>query len=120
MPPTKSCARPTRKFSPATKSCKAPTKSWRPPRRNCSRPTKKAMNLLPGDIGRPISDSRPSAQVPDLESLLIEVIDKVQPAEREVRDREGRCHILRVYPYRTADQKIDGAVITLVDIDEIK
>src|SRR5262249_16478263 len=38
----------------------------------------------------------------------------------EVQDREGRWYSLRIRPYRTLDNKIDGAVILLVDIDEIK
>ena len=45
------------------------------------------------------------------------MIDTVQPDEREVRDRDGRWYMLRVHPYRTADNKIDGAVIVLVDVD---
>jgi hypothetical protein len=37
--------------------------------------------------------------------------------ERKVRDLEGREYSLRVRPYRTTDNKIDGAVITLVDLE---
>ena len=37
--------------------------------------------------------------------------------ERKVRDMEGRDYSLRVRPYRTADNKIDGAVLTLVDLE---
>jgi hypothetical protein len=37
--------------------------------------------------------------------------------ERKVRDVEGRDYSLRVRPYRTTDNKIDGAVITLVDLE---
>jgi two-component system CheB/CheR fusion protein len=48
------------------------------------------------------------------------VIDEVQVREREVRDHDGRWYLLRVHPYRTADNKIDGAVVLLLDIDEIK
>src|SRR5207247_3522460 len=78
--------------------------------RRFTEPAKKAMSLLPGDIGRPIGDIRPSAQVPDLESLLIEVIDKVQPGEREVGDREGRRHIIRDYTYHKYEQIVDSEV----------
>ena len=39
------------------------------------------------------------------------------PVEREVRDREGRWYALRIRPYRSADNKIDGAVVALFDID---
>jgi two-component system CheB/CheR fusion protein len=81
---------------------------------------KKTMNLLPSDIGRPTSVLKQLVDVPDLEALIGEVIDQVQIREREVRDSEGRWHLLRVYPYRTMDNKIDGAVIVLLEIDQIK
>jgi two-component system CheB/CheR fusion protein len=83
-------------------------------------PAKKVMSLHPSDIGRPIGDVRPALLVPDLEALLGEVIERVQPVEREVRDQHGRWYVLRVHPYRTVDHKIDGAVIVLVDIDQVR
>ena len=48
------------------------------------------------------------------------MIATVQPWEREVRDRDGRWWVLRVLPFRTADNRIDGATIVAVDIDLIK
>jgi two-component system CheB/CheR fusion protein len=81
---------------------------------------KKVMNLTPSDIGRPVIDLRTSVDIPDLGSLIEEVIDQVQPRERAVRDAEGRYYVMRIHPYRTADRKIEGAVLVLVDIDDIK
>jgi two-component system CheB/CheR fusion protein len=81
---------------------------------------KKAMNLLPADVGRPIGDLKTKLDVPDLEALLAEVIDQVQIRTREVRDREGRWHLLRIHPYRTTDNRIDGAVAVFVDINEVR
>jgi two-component system CheB/CheR fusion protein len=78
------------------------------------------LNLLPGDIGRPIGNIKLAVDVPDLEPLVAQVIETVQSVEREVRDRNGRWHALRIHPYRTADNKIDGAVVVLVDIHEAK
>lgn len=49
-----------------------------------------------------------------------EVIDSVSVRELEVRARNGRWYSLRVRPYRTMDNKIDGAVITLIDIQDLK
>jgi two-component system CheB/CheR fusion protein len=80
----------------------------------------KILNLLPSDVSRPIGDLRPADDVPDLESLLEEVIETVQVLERDVRGRNGRWYQLRLHPYRTTDNKIDGAVIVLVDIDLAK
>jgi len=80
----------------------------------------KLLNLLPVDVGRPIGDLNPNVEMPDLEALIVEVIDTVQVAEREVRDRNGCWHALRIHPYRTADNRIDGAVLVLVDIEVAK
>jgi len=44
----------------------------------------------------------------------------VRESEREVRDKAGRWHALRVRPYLTLDNKVDGAVLVLVDIDALK
>src|SRR5262249_10068975 len=88
--------------------------------RRFTAPAKKVMSLLPTDVGRPIGDIKPAVMVPDLESMIESVIESVQSQERVVRDRDGRWHALRVYPYRTQDHKIDGAVLLLVDIDQQK
>ncbi|PYK13487.1 MAG: hypothetical protein DME65_01705, partial [Verrucomicrobia bacterium] len=76
-------------------------------------------NILPTDIGRPLSELQPNINIDisDLEKLLREVIDTLGTRERKVTDKQGRPYSLRVRPYRTADDKIDGAVITLVDMD---
>jgi two-component system CheB/CheR fusion protein len=76
-----------------------------------------AFNILQSDVGRPIGDLKPNVDIPDLEELLREVIESLTMRERKVTDREGRQYSLRVRPYRTTDNKIDGAVITLVDIN---
>jgi two-component system CheB/CheR fusion protein len=48
------------------------------------------------------------------------VIDSLHAKEIECQDREGRWHSLRIRPYRTKENKIDGAVLALVDVDELK
>src|SRR5206468_9171030 len=63
----------------------------------------KALRLIPTDIGRPIADLKPRINVPDLEDVLRQVLDTLQPYEREVEDHEGRSYLLRVRPYRTGD-----------------
>jgi two-component system CheB/CheR fusion protein len=80
-----------------------------------------AFNILQSDVGRPITDFKPNIDIPDLEDLLREVLDTLAVRERKVTDNQRRRYSLRVRPYRTNENKIDGAVITLVDIDgEIK
>jgi two-component system, chemotaxis family, CheB/CheR fusion protein len=80
----------------------------------------KVLGLISTDVGRPIGDIKPNISIPDLEALLAEVIDTVSVKEREVQDRQGRWYSMRVRPYKTLDNKIDGAVIVLLDIDALK
>jgi signal transduction histidine kinase len=58
--------------------------------------------------------------VADLEALLSEVITSVREREREVQDKEGRWYSLRVRPYFTLDHKVDGAVLVMVEITDLK
>ena len=80
----------------------------------------RSINLRANDIGRPLSDLKTNIDIADLDNLLREVINQVKVRERELRDAEGRWHRLRIHPYRTANGKIEGAVILLIDIDDIK
>jgi len=80
----------------------------------------KIFNLIPSDVGRRISDINPNVTLPDLNGLVAEVIDSLNVKEIEVQDREGRWYSLRIRPYRTAENKIDGAVILLVDIGDVR
>jgi two-component system, chemotaxis family, CheB/CheR fusion protein len=80
----------------------------------------KAFNLIATDIGRPISHMKPNLQVDDFSGMIAAVIDSVTPYEGEVRDRAGHWYSLRIRPYITTDNKIDGASIVLVDLDAVR
>lgn len=80
----------------------------------------KLLNLIESDVGRPFSDIASTLNVPDLDAWFAEVTDQVRPMEREVRDRSGYWYSLRLRPYRTSDNKIDGVIVILLDIDLIK
>ena len=80
----------------------------------------RVLNVASGDLGRPIGDLRLSVEVPGLEALLRDVMETLTLQEREVEARDGRWYSVRVRPYRTTDNKIDGAVISFVDIDALK
>ena len=80
----------------------------------------KLLNLLPADIGRPVGDIRPGFDEPNLQSLVSEVMETITLKEQEVRTREGRSYRLQVRPYKTTDNRIDGAVISLIDITLLK
>ncbi|MGH9328183.1 MAG: chemotaxis protein CheB [Terriglobia bacterium] len=78
------------------------------------------LNLIPTDVGRPINDIKANFTVPDLEELITEAIDSVSIKEREVEDREGFWYTMRIRPYRTAENRLEGAVITWIDITALK
>jgi two-component system, chemotaxis family, CheB/CheR fusion protein len=80
----------------------------------------KLLKVVPSDIGRPIVDIRLNIDEPQLESMIAKVLECLQPAEREVRDLEGHWHSLSILPYRTRDNKIDGVVLAMQDIDAIR
>jgi two-component system CheB/CheR fusion protein len=80
----------------------------------------KMLNLIPADVGRPITQVRPNFDCPLLGDLILEVIDKVVPIEREVLDNEGRWYSLRIRPYKGVENRIEGAVLALVDINAAK
>jgi two-component system CheB/CheR fusion protein len=75
--------------------------------------------VLPSDIGRPITDIRPDLNV-DFKPLLTIVLRDAVNLEREVQDQQGHWYRLQVRPYKTLDNRIDGAVLLLMDIDVIK
>ncbi|MEP7116591.1 MAG: PAS domain S-box protein [Acidobacteriota bacterium] len=80
----------------------------------------KLLGLRASDIGRRLPDvALPVAGIGDLEALLTEVIDTVTIKELDVRDPQGRWYSLRLRPYRTLDNRIDGVVALLIDVDVI-
>lgn len=80
----------------------------------------KMFKLIPGDVGRPVTDMNLPLAAPVLHKLVIEVLDSLTSKEIDTQDREGHWWSVRIRPYKTTDHKIDGAVITLVDIHAIK
>lgn len=80
----------------------------------------KVLNLIPADIGRVIGHINPNISCPDLQQLITECIDTVTPVERDVLDGQGRWYSLRIRPYKSVENRIDGAVLALFDIDALK
>ncbi|MBF0532602.1 MAG: PAS domain-containing protein [Candidatus Omnitrophica bacterium] len=81
---------------------------------------RKVMNLIPTDVDRPIGDIKLNIDIANLEEMILGVIEDMIPKESEVMDKEGRWYSVRIRPYRTVDNKIDGAIIAMIDIDVIK
>jgi two-component system CheB/CheR fusion protein len=80
----------------------------------------KLFNLIPADVGRPVTDISMKVDVPDFPKLVTEVIDSLTVKDVEARDKDGHWWSLRIRPYKTTDNRIDGAIIALVDIDSMK
>jgi two-component system, chemotaxis family, CheB/CheR fusion protein len=78
------------------------------------------LNLMPSDIGRPVSDMRLSATIPELRHDCVAVIDSGRSRERQLTDVGGIPRSLRIHPYRVAEGEIDGAVVALLDISALK
>jgi two-component system CheB/CheR fusion protein len=77
------------------------------------------LNLIPGDVGRPFSNIVSSLNVPDWEAMFSEVTNHGRTIEREVNDRSGHRYSMRVRPYRTGDNKIEGVLVVILDTDAI-
>jgi two-component system CheB/CheR fusion protein len=88
--------------------------------RRFSPPAHKVLNLMPNDVGRRLGQIRPNLDLQDLEPIVHEVIERELPQQREVRTKEGVWHVLHVRPYETWDHKIEGAVISLQNVDALK
>jgi two-component system, chemotaxis family, CheB/CheR fusion protein len=74
------------------------------------------LELLPGDIGRPIAHFAPKLTRSDLVDDARQVLSSRVPSEAEMSSHSGAWYLRRTLPYRTADQRIDGIVITFFDI----
>jgi two-component system CheB/CheR fusion protein len=78
------------------------------------------LRLIASDIGRPIGDIKPGVSGVDLDELTSSVMTTTGPREVEAQDKQGTWYRLQVKPYRTLENKIDGAVIALIDITALK
>jgi two-component system, chemotaxis family, CheB/CheR fusion protein len=83
-------------------------------------PMQRLLSVRQSDIGRSINEIRLQLSIENIEPILNEVLDSLGTREIEVQDREGRWYLLRVRPYRTSENKIEGLVVVLVDIDQLR
>jgi chemotaxis methyl-accepting protein methylase len=74
------------------------------------------IKLIPGDAGRPISDIVTALNYPDLAADVREVLRTLVFIEKAVITGDGRWFLVRIMPYRTYENMIDGAVIVFIDI----
>jgi two-component system CheB/CheR fusion protein len=79
----------------------------------------RTLNLIANDVGRTLHDVKLTLQVENLDQLITEVIEHLGVREMAVRDRGGRSYSLRIRPYKTVDNRIEGAVLLLIDLADV-
>ena len=80
----------------------------------------KIIKLIPGDAGRPITDLVSDLQYPELADDAREVLQKLAALEKPISAKNGRWFTVRIMPYRTMDDRIDGVVMTFANITVAK
>ncbi len=80
----------------------------------------KLFKLRTADIGRPFTDQVTDLQYPEMEKDARQVMKTLVPVGSEIETRDGRWYNVRIMPYRTCDDHIDGLVITFSDISLAK
>ncbi|MFO1421657.1 MAG: chemotaxis protein CheB [Candidatus Competibacteraceae bacterium] len=80
----------------------------------------KLIKLIPGDVGRPITDIASDLLYPELAEDVAEVLRTLVFVEKPITCRDQRWFTARIMPYRTLENRIDGVVVTFVDITVAK
>jgi two-component system, chemotaxis family, CheB/CheR fusion protein len=82
--------------------------------------TTSIIKLIPGDAGRPITDIATDLDYPQMAADAREVLRTLVFIEKQVATHDGRWFLVRIMPYRTIENRIDGVVITYSNITEAK
>ncbi|MFW5831773.1 MAG: CheR family methyltransferase, partial [Prolixibacteraceae bacterium] len=77
-------------------------------------------NIRPADKGRPVSDITNRLKYKNLTADAQKVIQKLQEIEQEIKDEQNKVYVTRLMPYRSSENKIDGVIITFIDITDRK
>jgi two-component system CheB/CheR fusion protein len=80
----------------------------------------KIFKLIKSDIGRPFTDQVSDLIYPDLASDAIEVLRTLIFIQKQIPTRDGRWFFIRIMPYRTLDDRIEGLVITFINTSDLK
>ena len=81
---------------------------------------KRIISVIPTDVGRSLRDLTSHLLRDELVHDGVEVLKTLIPKEQEVRTKDGRVLLMRIMPYRTAENRIDGLVLTFVDINTLR
>jgi len=77
-------------------------------------------NFIPTDIGRPFTDLHGNFDVSQLEPMILEVLETLNTKEQEIQTEAGYWYSIRIRPYRTTENQIDGVTLVVLDIDTLK
>ena len=90
---------------------------------NIRRFTNKATNIfkfIKSDVGRPFTDQVSDLDYPDMADDANNVLQSLVFVQKQVPGKDGRWFSVRIMPYRTNDDRIEGLVITFIDITTLK
>ena len=76
----------------------------------------RVLNLIPGDVGRPIGQIKPNIHCPELEQLIRQVIARGTAVRRNVQNGRGEQRLLTIRPQLGAGDRVEGAVLSLFDV----
>lgn len=82
--------------------------------------TKALFSVIPSDVGRPLADLASLAADLGILNDARTVLQELAPTEREIESQTGSWYLRRILPYRAHDDRIEGVVVTFVDITDRK
>lgn len=78
------------------------------------------INIIPGDIGRPIYHFSTVKTYPSMMDDIQKVVDTLQPVDKEIGFPDGRYYLVDLRPYRTDNNAVDGVLLTFIEITKLK
>ena len=88
--------------------------------RRVTPPAEQLLGIIPADVGRSIYKLRLGVDIPDLNGMITAAIEKGETGVRAIQSESGRWYSLRVCPFITGEDKVEGILMAFVDIDEVK
>ncbi|MDP3879414.1 MAG: chemotaxis protein CheB [Dehalococcoidales bacterium] len=77
-------------------------------------------NFISTDVGRPVEDISSRLKADGMSVVARRVLETLVPVEQDVQTEDGRWYSMRVHPYRTSDNSIEGVVASFIDINQVK
>src|SRR5213075_2156855 len=77
-------------------------------------------NLIPGDVGRPITDINPNINLGDIGRAVSQVMESMTVRDQDLQAKDGQWYSMRIRPYRTLDNKIEGVTVSFFEMELLK